>query len=262
MLVSFLSHETGLVHVQHIEQTLNSIYSNIVDLNLEAKNLQRRKKFAFSVHLSIACLEECSKYIIVFCKNHLDESVYKKRFQHLTKHRISTSFYYILGQIQVLNVVEIAKERVDEKHKKILETLSGLLSVTIERGTPANTANAILEILSQNKDEAVETQRKKFVSEVEHLRTSSLYVDVANEASIISTPKEIEKSTSSRYLEMCGVSISIINFLRNSEMTGQETISSLPYKIRKTIEYESKQHTEDLLKRLSSAPTPATPSRA
>ena len=150
----------------------------------------------------------------------------------------------------------------DEKHKKILETLSGLLSVTIERGTPANTANAILEILSQNKDEAVETQRKKFVSEVEHLRTSSLYVDVANEASIISTPKEIEKSTSSRYLEMCGVSISIINFLRNSEMTGQETISSLPYKIRKTIEYESKQHTEDLLKRLSSAHTPATPSRA
>lgn len=224
-------------------EALDTVFDNILRLRREAKSLARRKSASLCAHVAIAGREETSKYLMLYCKQHLPPDVFRKRFQHLPKHRLAGAVYFIAGQISVVHFIDIAGEIAGEHEiGPAMRQLSKAVTFLLDRGNPEKTAEVILNMLREHEDPRVELVRKQHAEEVERHRTTSIYVDVGNDLEVKSKPSDITMDKAKEYLGGLDVGIATLMFIRDPSMTTHQYSLLLPPKERKLFKGELNSH--------------------
>ena len=96
---------------------------------------------AAAVHHSIICWEECSKYLIIYCKDHLPQDLFRRRFQHATKFSVGSSIYYLAGQLSLVFVMEVSGRK--------SEPIADIARLLLERyKDPRHIAEQIIDVVS------------------------------------------------------------------------------------------------------------------
>jgi AbiV family abortive infection protein len=233
-------------------EALNAVFENIAELSKAARSLYKQKRFNLSVHVAIAAREEMSKYLMLFCKEHLPLNVFKKRFSHVPKHRLAMAPYYINGQLSLAYILEKGAEMLEGAPIGIQTSqLSTYLQNALLRGNPAWTTNAILHSLRKSDDEVLEAATSASAAKVEAHRTSSIYVDISESSAIVSRPSDITATDARGYLEDVAVGLATITFMRTPTMSLSEYFILLPAKKRRVIEREIAARVRDFVELFS-----------
>ncbi|MBZ9887963.1 AbiV family abortive infection protein [Mesorhizobium sp. BR1-1-3] len=229
---------------------LAEILENIQQLTKNAKSLCRTKKYALSVHVSILSIEESAKYLILFCRSHLPEEVFRKRFQHLNKHAVSRAPWFLAGQLSVVYMVHVASEmqQGDDDLAKSTRTFSKYISHYFYRNDPEAVARSILGVLDL-KDDNIIKQNKNAIAEQERDRLSSVYVDISNDLEILSKPSEFDREKAKKYTDMAEFCMRVSQFVGTPSETISDFVEMLPPIERQRMKREARKHALDLIRR-------------
>ncbi|ACI57505.1 hypothetical protein Rleg2_4246 [Rhizobium leguminosarum bv. trifolii WSM2304] len=229
-------------------EALDAVFDNIKSLREGARSLYRQKRFNLSVHVAIAAREEMSKYLMLFCKEHLPLEVFNKRFSHIPKHRLAAAAYFISGQVSIVYLLEKIAEKTQGTeigvHASALHTIA---QTALVRGNPARTADAILHLLKKSDNEQHEEISRASVVKAEGHRTSSIYVDVSGSLDVVSRPSDITAKDAKGYLDHLTVGEAAIKFIRTPAMSLSKYVSLLPAKERRQIAKEIKIKMQDFM---------------
>nr|WP_272951343.1 AbiV family abortive infection protein [Sinorhizobium meliloti] len=218
---------------------MNVVFENILSLRKEAKSLARRKNASLCAHVTIAAREETSKYLMLYCKQHLPPDIFKRRFQHLPKHKLSGAAYHISGQISVVHFIEVAGEIAGEHEAgQAIRRLSSAVMFLLDRGNPEKTAEVILTLIREHEDPRIELMRKQHAAEIERHRTTSIYVDVDDDLEVKSKPTDITMDIAKEYLDGLDVGIAALMFIRDPSMTTHQYSLLLPPTARRLFKGE------------------------
>jgi AbiV len=214
---------------------LKEIYNNAKRAHRIANNFWRARSNAAAVHHSIICWEECSKYLIVYCKDHLPQDLFRRRFQHATKFSVGSSMYYLGGQLSVIFLLEVSGRK--------SEPIAGLARLLLENyKDPRHIAEQIIDVVSMKELSAEQIKRSKEDWEkTELLRRQSVYVDLDNDLNIESCPARIERSVAKKWVVNARYGIATLRFLRSSKPNLSKLISALPNETRIETQAKAKE---------------------
>ncbi|SHF09801.1 abortive infection protein, AbiV family [Kaistia soli DSM 19436] len=244
----------------HARDPLHEITINVESLLRSSRTIHDSGNYALSTHVSILCIEESAKYLLVYCKAHLPHDVFRKRFQHVHKHAVSNAPWFLAGQFSVAYMLHITGEMVD-KSESIRDQMRGLSQAVTEyifQNDPQIVAEAIASVLAP-KDAETDRQYRQFHDEREKDRVNSIYVDVSDDLVVTASPRSFGRAKSKEYVERAELCAALIQFLANPTADIVEFVDRLPPKERLRIKREGLRNARTLIARLRAAgATPGT----
>lgn len=237
---------------------LLKIKNNINNLFKTALVLHRKRIFSISSHISIACTEECSKYVLLYCKSHIDDSVFKKRFSHIPKYKLKSAHYYLAGSLDIIYIIHMMK-----KYRKIQWTdeefsmISEYLMMDIGWNNPEKLSELILSRLEDRdpgfskipleyKMSDSDRQLRSKIAKESHYKTelhrlSSIYVDINDDGEAVSGPWIIDKEISLDYLRDAKLCRAVVHVLSMKELDIDSYFEMLPKKFKLEAEEKLKE---------------------
>ncbi|QJP14339.1 hypothetical protein G3545_12210 [Starkeya sp. ORNL1] len=196
------------------KRTVLSALSENIDLLLYESYLSAcRRNFSLSVHLSITCREECSKFLITFCEEYLPTEVFRRRFQHLHKYKVASAHWFILGGISVIYSIDRASGEFGTEARGDIRALVDYLPAVVGWNNPNSAATAIMSVLESKDDAGRELEFKEKYSDTERDRVQSIYVDYDEKLNIISSPSDMTFDRARKYLHEAKLCREIASFL-------------------------------------------------
>jgi AbiV family abortive infection protein len=160
------------------------IRSNISSLFDSAELLSSKGYYGPAVHLMMAAREECVKWILVYCWQHLDEGSRAKIFSHGFKHKSAGIFYFMSGQLQAFDLMAGGMELLKAKDPQLGEVSARLLEIFAEElSDPKSMADNLMSSLYKLEGAPEDVQAKhkaaltKSADDAEKMRQNSIYVD-------------------------------------------------------------------------------------
>ena len=226
---------------------LNEIQSNVDRLFDSAFYLYTSGRYATSTHISILCIEECAKYLIIYCKSHLPEKVFRKRFQHIHKYAVSGAPWFLSGTFSIVYMLDIATQVLSDD-KSIADELKGLsdyVSSVFFRNDPKTVADAIMGVLEPENKEFAERFSKSY-DDREKDRLNSVYVDVSDDLKIKASPALIDKKKSKHYLQDAEYCCAVVKFISDPKKTIGEFVEMLPPAERRKMKADAMEKAKKL----------------
>lgn len=195
------------------EIALKAIYKNISNLRVEANIAYSSRRYSSAVLFAILCGEECSKYLLVYCKEHLPIDVFKRRFRHAPKHRVLGVPWHVSGMLSVVHLMHSIDITKFLKQKSDQRTFLNHLFKFSCHQNPQRLAETIIECLRPYDDVNREGRLIEEMNEREADRRSSVYVDLTEDYEIVGSPANIGKPKAEKYLRDMAVAVAAINFV-------------------------------------------------
>jgi AbiV family abortive infection protein len=186
------------------EELKSAIRLNIASLFDAAELLSQKKYYGPAIHLMMAAKEECVKWILVNCWDHLDQSTRNKVFSHEFKHKTAGIFYYMSGQLQAIDFAIGGLELLKANEPQISKATAALIDLLPKAiDDPQSIAKTIISSLhlvgSSDETKEVTAKReaalKKMVDDAEKLRTHSIYVDFGQALQISGQPLQFKSDS-------------------------------------------------------------------
>ncbi|MFO1249005.1 MAG: AbiV family abortive infection protein [Alphaproteobacteria bacterium] len=226
------------------ELALRAIYRNIQHLRAEANIAFSSRRHSSAVHFAILANEEAAKYLLVYCKEHVADSVYKSRFRHIPKHRISLAPWHMAGMISAANLMyTLDSADIEDAGNAFGKITKSLLSGYRE---PEKVAEIILECLKPDDNAKREERRATEMLARDMDRRSSVYVDLSDDFEIIGSPSKMGKKKAVEYIESMNVAVATIDFVRSPKFGIDQYMDALPASLRR----ENRKMAATFLKRL------------
>jgi len=231
---------------------LEEILTNNRSLAASAKRLYAAKNYALATHVAILSCEESAKFLIIYCKSHLPDVIFKKRFQHLNKHVVSRAPWFLSGQLSVVYTIELASSYAEdnEAFSAMFDPLSKFVSSQFFRTDPEGIARSIIGVL-EAKDAEVRDASKKADLQREVDRLSSVYVDISDDLEVIAGPRNFHRENAKTYLEQAYFCLSVISFISKPSESVADFIEALPWKERRQLKREATKTARDMVKHLN-----------
>ncbi|WP_186397678.1 AbiV family abortive infection protein [Stappia sp. TSB10GB4] len=232
------------------DEALTAILDNARHLTKSAKSLYRAKNYALAVHSSIIGIEESAKYLIAFCRSHLPEEVFRKRFQHLNKHAVSMAPWFLAGQLSVVYNVHVASQMQpgDDDLAKATRTMSEYIYQYFYRNDPEAVSRSIISVL-EPQDENTQKLNRKVVQQREVDRLASVYVDISDDVRILTSPRDFDRIKAKNYIDMAEFCLCVIQFIGTPSETIEDFVEMLPVVERRRMKREAKKNARDLMSR-------------
>lgn len=226
------------------------IEANVRSLLSNARLMASSKQYAVACHLAVIAIEEFSKFIIIYTRNHCDPNLFRRRFSHLTKQEISSLPWAIVGRFAVIHAW------------KVKSTVANSLGVRAEalhkiardaegedfKGDPQSIANMLVEALDHSAQMPTQDMH---IGEMEVARTKSVYVDVADDGEVIGGPEYFEEADAQHWIESAAVCLGIIEFVRQiNGLTIEQFPDLLPPGERARFLERSKRYADENLARM------------
>jgi len=142
----------------------------------------------------------------------------------------------VIYQIKELHDSDVWKEGKDG-----LAALVALSLDNIGMGNPEQLARTLMEFLSAERNEDEKAAQKESYANTEELRTQSVYVDVNDDLSIKSSPRQIASDKAKLKIEHAKLGVAILAFLRSPHPDFSALIESFPDNFRKEVETQANE---------------------
>lgn len=230
------------------DAALDAVSKNCGDLLSSAKKLHDQGNYSLSTHVSILSIEESSKYLILFCKSYLPESVFRKRFQHLNKHIISGAPWFLSGQLTLIYAIHLAMQKIEgnDETSRSARDVSKYLTDLFYRNDPEAIAKSIMGVLEPDTPGYKEINLKGADQREKH-RLSSVYVDVSDDLLVVSSPDDIGKETSEEYIDEATFCAAVIGFIGTPTKSITDFVQVLPPAQRQKLVRDSIEKAEMLV---------------
>jgi AbiV family abortive infection protein len=183
-----------------IDDLRSTIRSNVSSLFESAEILSSRGYYGPAVHLMMAAREECVKWVLIYCWDHLDNASRTKIFSHEFKHRSASIFYFMSGQLNALDFAAAGMELLTAKDPQFDEVGARFRQILVERQKdPESLADNLMSSLHKLDDAPKDIQEKhkvaltKLVDDAEKMRQNSIYVDFDKDLNVIAHPRDFGK---------------------------------------------------------------------
>jgi AbiV family abortive infection protein len=227
---------------QRVPSLLDEIYKNASEVLEAAELLKKNNHNAHSLHFSIICWEECSKYLLAYCKDHLPENQFKSRYNHISKYSLAGAIYFLSGGFSVIHLIQ---EMYDSgAFGEGSEGLAALVELTLQDvgfGSPERLANSLIKYLSSEKTDDQKAALEKTYLDLEKLRTQSVYVDFNEDLSLQSVPSRVSGGKVDYWIENARLGVGMLSFLRADKPELRNLVVSMPKVFREDVEKQSNE---------------------
>ena len=218
---------------EHPADPLTEVGTNARSVLAAAEHLFDRGFVAPALHLAIICWEECAKYLLAYCKAHIPEEEFERRFNHKRKIDLASVPYFIVGGLSMIFAIERLHRAGllggdDQNLAVIKEDLLG----HIGWGNPQRLAQIIMERLYPSTTAVLGEDTRKESDRVESLRRASVYVDLEANLEVRTTPRQISIQQGEAQLETARAGVALLDLLENRTFDLDALIAKLPKSLR------------------------------
>lgn len=182
-----------------MKQLIN-IYDNSLRLLDDAVHMLERERFSTATALAIFSIEESAKFVIKAREAVRDDLTRKKVYKHEVKHEEIGDYFWYWAIYSVLtdtfaDFKKFVQEKGDKKTMEVIEHLQGGEAVDFLRFHMFKDETELKEFVKERfrYPAYLEISESAKSGEIEKLRRRCLYVDLSNDYTLISDPREITK---------------------------------------------------------------------
>ncbi len=230
------------------DDALSALLDNIRYLTKNAESLYNSGSYALAVHVSILSIEESAKYLIVFCRSHIPDEIFRKRFQHINKHTVSIAPWFLAGKFTAFYIIHVASQMQtgDDEISMYRRNLLKEVSQSLYRTDPESIAQSILGVL-RLKDEDRQAERLIEQKQRELDRLSSVYVDISDDLKILASPRDFDREKAKRYLDEAYFCQCVSQFIGAPSETIDGFVEMLPPVERQRMKREAEKRAHTLI---------------
>jgi AbiV family abortive infection protein len=178
------------------------LLENISRVSKCAELLAAKRQYGPAIHLMMAAREECVKWIVLYCWEHLDSSTKRKLYNHMFKHELGGIFHFLSGRLEVAELFAAMTESLrgrDPEWDKAASAVASFLHDVTENFDPESLSEQIQEYLYGIDRTGYDDQYKEWIIKLERDRTGSIYVDFDQQFHIARSPSSFKLSHFKRY---------------------------------------------------------------
>lgn len=177
--------------------------------------------------------------MVSFCREHLDEATFRKRFRHAYKQQVAGAIWYIAGRISMAHLMHHANANgffKDEQASadRVVDHVARMAGWS----SPRETAEAVSFALQPSEDTELRQISENNVVVTEALRRQCLYVDDAD-GKIISDPALVQREESVLRLREAKNALAVSAFLMSDKLDFRAYLGMLPRSQRLRLENDA-----------------------
>lgn len=179
------------------------VLKNISRLFRCAELLAAKRQYGPAVHIMMAAREECAKWIVLHCWNHLDRDIRRKLYNHMFKHELGYIFHFLSGRMQMGEMASAGLEALmgrDPEWDKSASVVAAYIQDKSNNYDQKRLAEQITIFLNDaDRTQASKDLQKNDILSLERDRTGSVYVDVNERLIITADPFAFKFKAYKRY---------------------------------------------------------------